>query len=480
MKLKELLAGVQVYALTAGPDTEIRGVAYDSRAVEPGWLFAAVPGTKEDGATHLREAFARGAVCALCRSLPGEGWPAAVVPSVHQALAQVSANWFRHPADALTLLAVTGTNGKTTSTYLIRHILEKTRPARVGVVGTIRTVVGDRELPAQRTTPESYDLQALLRTMADEGCTHAVMEASSHALAQDRTWGLSFAAGLFTNLTRDHLDYHLTMERYCDDKALLFASCAAAAYNRDDPWHERVLRRFRGGSAVSYGLADGAQLRALDVCQTARGVTFTAAVDGESVPVRLRLPGLFSVYNALGAMAVCLTQDVSAAESAAALADFPGVKGRMEVLDTPGRDYTVLIDYAHTPDALENVLKTVRGFAEGRTVAVFGCGGDRDRTKRPQMGAIAARYADFSVVTSDNPRSERPEDIIAEVTAGMAGGTYRVVPDRTEAIRYALRNARPGDVIALCGKGHEDYQEVGGVKRHLDEREIVADFLAQE
>jgi UDP-N-acetylmuramoyl-L-alanyl-D-glutamate--2,6-diaminopimelate ligase len=479
MKLKDLFEGLDPRLIRVDPEAEAFGVSYDSRNVRPGEVFVAVPGLETDGHCYVARAVERGAVCAVCQHPADCGVPHAVVPSARRALAVISANWFGHPARRLTVVGVTGTNGKTTVTHFIKSILERKLGAGVGLIGTIQNVIGGEILPADRTTPESRDLQELLRRMADSGCTHAVMEVSSHALALDRVYGIPFAVGVFTNLTRDHLDFHGTMENYCDAKAKLFDSCAAAVYNADDPWHARLLR----GSAchrLAYGVDAPADLRGTELDLRAEGVAFTAETDGRRIPVRVAVPGRFTVYNALAAMGACRALGIPPEDSAEALAGCAGVKGRMEVVPTPGRDCTVIIDYAHTPDALENVLRTARGFARGRVIAVFGCGGDRDRTKRPQMGAIAARLADLAVVTTDNPRTEDPAAIIADILAGM--GDRRgctVVPDRAEAIRRAMDAAGPGDVIVLCGKGHETYQVMGRTVRHLDEREIVAEYLRQ-
>ena len=479
MKLNDLFAGLDPRLIRVDPEAEASGVSFDSRTVTPGDVFVAISGAEADGRCFVSEAMDRGAVCVVCEHLLPCSVPHAVVPSARRALAVISANRFSHPARELTVVGVTGTNGKTTVTHLIRDILEECIGARVGLVGTIRNEIGGEILPAHRTTPEAPELQALLRRMADRGCTHAVMEVSSHALALDRVYGIPFAVGVFTNLTQDHLDFHGAMEDYCDAKARLFRSCGAAVVNADDPWHGRLLQ----GSTcprLSYGLGQGSDLRAEDVDLTAGGAAFRAVTGEKRIPVEVAIPGRFTVYNALAALGACMELGVSPEKGAAALGRSRGVKGRMEVVPTPGRDYTVLIDYAHTPDALENVLTAVRGFARGRTVAVFGCGGDRDRTKRPKMGAAAARLAGFSVVTSDNPRTEDPEAIIADILTGMKDGdSYSVVSDRREAIRYALDHARPGDVIVLCGKGHETYQIVGHTERHLDEREIVADYLRE-
>ena len=476
MQLHDLLEGLEILSLRADPTKEITGVSYDSRDLEPGHVFVAISGTETDGRLFAAEAVERGAACVICEE-ELEALPCAVVPSARRALAVTSANWYGHPARELTVVGITGTNGKTSTSYYTKHILERALGAKVGLVGTIQNMVGNEILPAGRTTPESADLQALLRHMADAGCTHAVMEVSSHALALDRVYGIPFAVGIFTNLTQDHLDFHRTMEAYCDAKALLFMQCQTGVCNSDDPWRERLLR----GSTcrtVFYGLDSPADIRAENICLSGSGVTYDAVAEGERVSVWAATPGRFTVYNTLAALAAGRELGVPLADGAEALRSASPVRGRLEPVPTHGRPYHVLIDYAHTPDALENVLTAARAFAPGRVVALFGCGGDRDRTKRPQMGTIAARLADFSVVTSDNPRTEEPSAIIRDILAGMEGcDRYAVVENRIEAIHYALSHAMPGDVILLCGKGHEDYQIIGHTKRHLDEREIVEAFL---
>ena len=476
MQLHDLLEGLEILSLCADPAKEITGVSYDSRDILPGHVFVAVSGTETDGGLFAAEALDRGAVCVICEREIGE-IPHVTVPSARRALAEVSANWYGNPARELTMVGITGTNGKTSTSYYTKHILERAMGVKVGLVGTIQNMVGDEILPAGRTTPESADLQCLLRQMADAGCTYAVMEVSSHALALDRVHGIPYAVGVFTNLTQDHLDFHRTMEAYCDAKALLFRQCESGVCNSDDPWRERLLR----GSTcrtVFYGIDGPADLRAENVCLSGSGVTYDAVGPGERVRVWAPTPGRFTVYNTLAALAAAQELGVPLTEGAEALLSAAPVRGRLEPVSTHGRPYHVLIDYAHTPDALENVLSAVRGFTPGRVVALFGCGGDRDRTKRPQMGAIAARLADFCVVTSDNPRTEEPGAIIRDILAGMGGCDHcAVVEDRTEAIRYALSHAVAGDVIVLCGKGHEDYQVIGHTKRHLDEREIVAAYF---
>ena len=478
MKLSELLKDIEITAMTADPDLEIRDIRYDSRAVEPGDLFVAVEGLQSDGHRFIGAALERGAAAVLCQHAPEGGAPYVLTTDSRLALSLVSAAYFDHPAEKLTLVGVTGTNGKTTSTILIKHILEDCLGVRVGLIGTISNWIGDVEQPTERTTPESYELQKLFRQMVDAGCTHAVMEVSSHALALDRVAGVRFKAGLFTNLTQDHLDYHGTMEAYALAKAALFSQCDAGAVNGDDPWSPVMIEHAKCPMMTFSARGGQADLRAENVVLTASSASFTAVSGGERVPVRIGIPGAFSVDNALTAMAAGRMLDIAMADCAASLGRAKGVKGRVEVVPTPD-DYTVIIDYAHTPDALEKVLRTMKQASRGgRVVAVFGCGGDRDRTKRPKMGAIAAAEADFSVVTSDNPRTEDPEAIIADILEGMPeSAPKKVICSRPEAICWAMDHHEPGDVIVLAGKGHETYQEVNHVKHHMDEREIVAEHL---
>ena len=481
MKLRELLAGLEILSANVDLETEIAGVSYDSRQVRPGELFVAFKGYTADGHRFIPQAMASGAAAALCQVPPEDGnIPYVRVPDSRRALAVLGANFFGHPADAMTMVGVTGTNGKTTTTYLLKAILEA-RGEKVGLIGTNQNMIGQEVLPTERTTPESFELQKLFARMRDAGCGYVVMEVSSHALYLDRVYGVPYAVGVFTNLTQDHLDFHKTMEAYCDAKAILFQNCETGVVNAADPWTPRLLER-ASCKVLSFTSSGTADLRAENIVLAADHVAFTALYKEERVPVRVNIPGHFMVDNALDVLGAALALGIPLEESAAVLARVPHVKGRVEVVPTPGKDYTVLIDYAHSPDSLVNVLSTVRGFAKGRTVALFGCGGDRDKTKRPKMGRAAAENADFLVVTTDNPRTERPADIIADILPGLAGSEtpYKVVEDRVEAIHWAMAHARAGDVIVLCGKGHETYQEVGHEKRHMDEREIVADYLRAE
>ena len=477
MRLRELLEGMEVISQTISPDTEITHVCVDSRATQKGSLFVAVPGNRCDGGHYARQAVDRGTVCVVCQSELPPDLPWVKVRDARLALSQLACRWYGHPSRQLTMLGVTGTNGKTTVTYLLRHILQRTG-MKTGLIGTVQNIVGEQTLPAQRTTPDALQIQQLLSAMTKNGCSHAVMEVSSHALDQYRAEGIDFAVGIFTNLTEDHLDYHGTMGCYCDAKAKLFQMSRMGVCNADDPWTERLLA---GAScpSVYYGIHNPAEVWAEDIFLHSRSVDFTVCTARTRTPVHLGVPGRFSVYNALGAIAACGVLGIPPEECAAALATFPGVAGRMEVVPTPGKPYTLLIDYAHTPDALENVLKTVRGFAQNRVIAVFGCGGDREREKRPLMGHIAGKLADLTIITSDNPRTEEPMAIIRDILPGIAGAEdkYIVEPDRRGAIALAMGRAAAGDVIVLCGKGHETYQEIGDKTIPMDEREIVRSLL---
>ena len=477
MQLKELCSGLAILKTSVDLGMEVTGVSYDSRTVEPGELFVAMPGYETDGHRFIPAAMKKGALCVLCERPPEDGTPYIQVDDSRRALAVIGANYFHHPAREMTMVGVTGTNGKTSTTYLLKGVLEQAAGAKVGLIGTNQNMIGSQVLHTERTTPESFELQRLFRQMADAGCTHVVMEVSSHALVLDRVYGVPFAVGIFTNLTQDHLDFHKTMEAYCDAKAILFQNCAVGVYNADDPWSGRLLQS-AGCRRVSFGERSG-DLRAENIRLSAGGVAFDAVENGSRVKIEVAIPGEFMVYNTLGVLAAAQVLGVPLRDSARVLRAAPHVKGRVEPVPTDG-DYAILIDYAHTPDALENVLKAVRGFAKGRVVALFGCGGDRDRTKRPKMGRIGAALSDFAIITSDNPRTEDPAAIIADILPGVqeTGTPYAVVENRVEAIHYAIDHALPGDVIVLCGKGHEDYQEINHQKHHLDEREVVAEYLA--
>ncbi len=481
MKLQQLLLGITPLEMTADPETEISSVAYDSRKVTEKCLFVAISGFASDGNRFIPMAMEKGAAVIVTAKKPDREVPYVLVESDRLALAMISCNYFGRPADTMKIIGITGTNGKTSSTLLLKHVLEKTVGAKVGLIGTMANMVGDEVIPTERTTPESFELQELFARMRDSGCGYVVMEVSSHAIALERIGGIHFAAAAFTNLTEDHLDFHKTMDDYCDTKAELFRRCDFAAINADDSYSQRMIDA-ASCPVLTSSLQGNGQLNATNLTLKADGIRFDASFKDEKVEVELGIPGRFTVYNALTVLGICAGLEISLKDVAAALKDAPGVKGRVEVVPTPGKDYTVLIDYAHTPDGLENVLSAVRGFCKGRVIAVFGCGGDRDPIKRPIMGRIGAELADLAIITSDNPRTEDPEAIIRDIEPGakQTGKAYEIVVDRRKAIRYAMQIAQKDDIIVLAGKGHETYQEICGVKHHLDEREEVAAALEEQ
>ena len=439
MKLQELLKGVAVLSSTADGEAEIGEVRYDSRAVGKGDLFVAIRGYATDGHKYIEKALEQGAAAVVCEEAP-EGAPAVVVENSRKALAEIAANRFGHPADSMVMLGVTGTNGKTTTTYLVKHMLEDAGH-KVGLIGTNQNLIGSEVIETERTTPESYELHALFARMRDAGCTHVIMEVSSHSLVLDRVHGIRFAVGAFTNLTQDHLDFHKTMENYRQAKAILFTVSDRGVINLDDAAADKMLADAKC-PCLTYSCGnEKAGLCATNLQLHADGVEFDARYNGETAHVRLPIPGHFSVENALNALGMVLSLGMPLADAAKSMATATGVKGRV--------------------------------------VALFGCGGDRDRTKRPKMGRIAADLADFCIVTSDNPRTEEPKAIIDDILEGMKDSKtpMQVIVDRPAAIHWALEHAQKDDIIVLMGKGHETYQEVNHVKHHMDEREIVAEYF---
>ena len=479
MKLKELLQGIHVLESNVDFEMNINAVAYDSRKVTEGSLFVAITGFASDGNRFIPMALEKGAAVVVTAKKPAQDVPYVLVESDRYALAMIGTNFYGHPAKSMTMIGVTGTNGKTSVTLLLKHVLEKTLGAKVGLIGTMENLVGDEVIPTERTTPESFELQGLFARMRDAGCTHVVMEVSSHALTLDRVGGVHFNVAAFTNLTEDHLDFHKTMEAYCDAKAELFGRCDRAVINADDPYAPNMMAK-ASCPVTTYSLKEGV-LQAENLQLHAEGISFDAVMNNKTTAVSLGIPGKFTVYNALAVLGIADALHIKMGDAAAALATAKGVKGRIEVVPTPSTPYSVLIDYAHTPDGLENVLTAVKGFCKGRVIAVFGCGGDRAPIKRPIMGRIGVTESDFAIITSDNPRTEDPMAIIEDILKGVSEemGDYIVVPERRNAIRYAMDIAKKDDIIILAGKGHETYQEICGVKYHLDEREEVAAHLAE-
>ncbi|MBC8535185.1 UDP-N-acetylmuramoyl-L-alanyl-D-glutamate--2,6-diaminopimelate ligase [Feifania hominis] len=480
MKLRELLRGVDVVGTANSLDCEITGVCQDSRKATPGCLFVAVDGVLSDGHKYIPQAMEKGAAAVVVEKPEFAAGNCILVRDSRKAVTQIAANFYSHPAERLKLIGITGTNGKTTTTYIVKHILEQAGH-RVGLIGTIQNMIGERVLETEYTTPESIELQALFAEMADAGVEYVVMEVSSHSLAQHRVDGLTFEVGIFTNLTQDHLDFHGTMQEYLKAKAMLFSMSKIGVLNADDPATKEILA-ITGVKSYTYSVdTNDGDITAKNISLKNDRIEFEAVARGMIGRVEVAIPGKFTAYNVLASIGCCLCLGLPLADIIGSLKSVTGVKGRVEVVPT-GRDFTVLIDYSHTPDSLYNVLQTIRGFAEGRVVTVFGCGGDRDRTKRPKMGKIAADLSDFAVVTSDNPRTEDPHAIIEEILVGLEGTKtpYVVVENRRDAIGYALAHAQTKDVILLAGKGHETYQVLAQGKIHFDEREIVAELLGQQ
>jgi len=485
--LKELLAGIEHQVIRGHYQQEITGIEYDSRRIGPGDVFVCIPGAKTDGHNYATQAAAQGAVALLVeRPVTGvEGCTVIQVRNTREILPLLASRFFERPSQSLQVVGVTGTNGKTTTTHLIKAILEEAGFA-TGLVGTLNASFRDYKEILANTTPESLDLERFMRRVADEGGSHLVMEVSSHALDMGRVKEIQFDTAVFTNLTQDHLDYHQTLERYRDAKLKLFASIAPAAgrlavINRDDP-HAGSFMETARVRQISYGINNPAAVRASGVEITARGSKFTVVYDGGEMEVRTRLAGLFNVYNSLAAIAFAVGKGIEPQVIQSALVKVQGVPGRFEAVDE-GQDYTVIVDYAHTPDGLENILKTARQIAGRRIITVFGAGGDRDRTKRPLMGGIAAELSDYSIVTSDNPRSEDPLAIIEDILVGVRkhkNAAYAVVPDRREAIRHAIDLATRDDMVIIAGKGHEDYQIIKGKVYPFDDRLVARECIREK
>lgn len=461
---------------------EITTLTDDSRKVQPGALFVCICGPQSDGHCYAAQAVENGAVAVLCERDLGLSQQI-VVADTHRALAEACKVWYHDPLQKLKLVGVTGTNGKTSTTYMLKQILEMAGH-KTGLIGTIQNMIGDKAFATNNTTPGVTDLYALFAKMVEAGCEYAVMEISSHSLDQRRVEGLRFEVAAFTNLTQDHLDYHKTMEKYYEAKKKLFRLCKTAVVNMDDLYGLRLIQeieREKIANVVSYSAnISAADYRAQNISYRPDGVAYTLLGREETAEITLKTGGRFSVYNSMLSAVCAELLGVKRPNIAKALAALPGVKGRAEVVPT-GRDYTVIIDYAHSPDGLQNILNTFKECPKNRLTVLFGCGGDRDKTKRPKMGAIAAELADFVIVTSDNPRTEEPGSIIADILTGLEGSStpYRVIENRVEAIEFAIANAEKNDIIVLAGKGHEDYQIIGTQKFHLDEREVVAAALAK-
>jgi len=480
--LRDVLRDIPVLAGAAPGTEEITGIAYNSKSVKPGFLFAALRGAAQNGMDFVAEAEANGAAAVLSEwpKPPSSGAAWVQVADAREALALAAANFFGHPSARMKVVGVTGTKGKTTTTYLIEAIL-RASGAAAGVIGTIEYRRPGWRVPAPRTTPEAPDLQALLRDMLDAGVTHCVMEVSSHALEQKRVWGVSYDVAVFTNLSGEHLDYHPSMESYFEAKKKLFAlnhKKRAAVVNLDDPWGEKLVAELPM-KTVTFGLAPAAIVRAVKPVLSPDGIEVQVTYPGGTMKLRSSLVGRHNLSNLLAATAAALALNVAPSDVIKGAAALAGVPGRFERVPN-GRGLHVVVDYAHTDNALEHVLMTAREFKPRRVIVVFGAGGDRDRAKRERMGRVAARLADWTVLTSDNPRSEDPMAIIAAIEAGFAKEavrTYEIEPDRRKAIARALATANKGDVVIIAGKGHEDYQIFKDRTVHFSDSEVAREIL---
>ncbi|MFZ7104947.1 MAG: UDP-N-acetylmuramoyl-L-alanyl-D-glutamate--2,6-diaminopimelate ligase [Peptococcaceae bacterium] len=483
--LTELLKSTTVKKTSPFANISIGGIKYDSRTVGQGELFIAIKGFKTDGHQFIDKAIANGAVAIVIEneSFSTDKCPWILVENGRTALADLSAAFYNYPSRELILIGVTGTNGKTTTANLIAKIFAD-QGHKIGLIGTIHNRIGDKILPGERTTPESSDLQYLFKEMLADGVGVVVMEVSSHALDLERVRGCDFDVAVFTNLTQDHLDYHQTMEEYYQAKAKLFINLVNrdsrrkdkfAVINGDDPWGQKLLADTRV-KVLSYGIAGNVSLKAENIKVTSAGVNYQI----QDNCLKLKLTGKFNVYNSLAALAVAVGKGIPISRAAASLEEVAGIPGRFQLVQG-AEDFAVIVDYAHTPDSLINILTTARELTAGRIITVFGCGGDRDRTKRPLMGKAAARYSDYCIVTSDNPRTEDPRTIIRDILPGLeevAGEEkYRVMADRKKAIQEALQIARKGDSVIIAGKGHETYQEINGEKYPFDDKAIAEEIL---
>jgi UDP-N-acetylmuramoyl-L-alanyl-D-glutamate--2,6-diaminopimelate ligase len=481
MKLAGILNGAGATLTSAAVDLEIRQVVCDSRKVQPMALFFALPGAKADGNAFVQEAVARGAVAIASEGSAPATIPASIawirVQEARKALAVMAANFYRHPANVLQLVAVTGTNGKTTTACLVDAII-KASGAKTGLFGTIayHTPVGD--YPAPNTTPESVDLQGFFGEIRDAGGKYAVLEASSHALVMDRLWGCRFAVAVFTNLTREHMDFHKTFEDYFDAKRRLFEGTGAGApqvgvINADDEFGKRLIGMAK--NTVTYGIESGADISTKKFQLTFDGLTFTAQTPNGKVRVKSSLVGRINVYNILAAIGAAEAVGLRKEAIETGIRDLESVSGRFQRIDL-GQPFLVIVDYAHTDDALENLIRTARELnPRGRVITLFGCGGEKDRTKRPVMGEVTGQLSDLTILSSDNPRSEDPLKIISDIIVGLqkTGGKYLIEPDREQAIRLAMEEARAADIVLLAGKGHENYQILADRTLEFDDREVA-------
>ncbi|MFP4661161.1 MAG: UDP-N-acetylmuramoyl-L-alanyl-D-glutamate--2,6-diaminopimelate ligase [Halanaerobiales bacterium] len=481
MILRDLIRDLKSEKINGNLNKEVKDIVYDSRQVEEGSLFVCIEGFKVDGHSFIGKAIQSGAVAVIIEKEINEyheGITYIKVADSREAMAYLSATFFDYPLKKLDLIGITGTNGKTTTTYLIRNMMENSG-RETGLIGTIKNIIADKTLPATRTTPESLDLYSLYKKMLDAGLSKVVMEVSSHALDLKRVINMQFKVGIFTNITQDHLDYHKSLEDYLKAKSKLFEQIKPGGYavvNVDDPRSDYIIEASRG-EVISYAINKDADIKAVDIDLSPQGVSFR--VEGKlNFIINMNLTGLFNVYNTLSAIGCGYALGLSIDEIKDGLEKVEGVAGRFELVDE-GQGFSVIVDYAHTPDGMENALKTALEFVKGDIIVVFGCGGDRDKDKRPKMGKMAVRYGDYAILTSDNPRSEEPLNIIKDIEEGIKDSEipYKIIPDRRDAIFYAIDKAEAEDMVIIFGKGHETYQIFKDKTISFDDREVAREAL---
>lgn len=482
MLLRDLIHGLEIKTIKGSLEFEIDDIAYDSRKAKQGSLFVCIEGTVADGHLYIKDAIDNGTKAFLVQrpvEVP-EGITVIEIEDTRYGLAFVSDEFFGHPSTKLNLIGITGTKGKTTTTYMVKSIMEAAGH-KMGLIGTVANLIGDEILYTARTTPESHDLQSLFNDMVEKNVDTAVMEVSSQGLELHRVAKCDFDIGVFTNFSRDHIGpkEHATLEEYFNAKSKLFTMCKQAIINIDSE-HGKRMAELAQCKTLTYGINEKADIMAADIVKKTAHTAFTLVSPWGSTVIETDLQGEFNIYNALAAIGACLSIPGITLEHVRLGLKSVTVPGRMESVAT-GANYSVLIDYAHTPDSLEKILTTVKEFAGGRVVSLFGCGGDRDNGKRPVMGEISGRIADFTIITSDNPRTEDPDKIIEQIEAGIqkTAGKYIKITDRRQAIKYSLENAQEGDIIILAGKGHETYQQFKDKTVHFDEREVVAELLME-
>ena len=480
MKISELVKNAGCVSIE-GIDRDISEMSYNTSTVTDGCLFFCIEGYKTDGHLFAKKAVENGArAVVISKDVEvGNDITKIYVKDTRDAMAKMASNFYGNPSSRLNIIGITGTNGKTTSTFMLKSILDEAGH-KTALLGTIYNIIGDKTEIAKRTTPESLDLQKMFYEMVSAGIDTCIMEVSSHSLALKRVYGVNFKSCIFTNLTQDHLDFHKTMENYFKTKMMIFDNCEIASINMDDEYGTRASSML-SNRQINFGINNKCDIMAKDIKIKEDSTEFTLSYKNNDIPVIINMPGKFNVYNAIGCASVCIGLGITLDKIKDGLEKLKNVPGRSEIINTK-KGFTIVIDYAHTPDGIVNILKTAREYTKGRLITVFGCGGDRDKTKRPKMGKAAGELSDFCIVTSDNPRSEDPKSIIDDILPGIEEThcNYVIIVDRIEAIRHAIKMGKYGDVIVIAGKGHETYQVLKDKTIHFDEREIVSAILKED